>query len=129
MRATGFFNLFFIGDEATSIELLMSLFPLHVYSIKKILTYLFIWHYTFNRFFKISLPTRLFGLHVYLAHQSNKFMENEPFFSISCQGTKTVMLLPHTDVIIEQYPIEFCLVHWKKNIILFPLRGEKWNIS
>ena len=37
------------------------------------------------------------------------------FFSIFCQGTKTVMLLPHTDVIIEQYPIEFCLVHWKKN--------------
>ena len=48
------------------------------------------------------------------------------FFSIFCQGTKTVMLLPHTDVIIEQYPIEFCLVHWKKNIILFPLRGVIW---
>ena len=45
------------------------------------------------------------------------------FFSVSCQGTKTVMLLPHTDMIIEQYPKEFFLVHWEKNIILFPLRG------
>ena len=41
----------------------------------------------------------------------NKVMENVPFFFISCQGTKTVMLLPHTDMIIEQYPKEFFPVH------------------
>ena len=31
-------------------------------------SYTFIWHYTFIRFFKIFLPTSLFGLHVYLEH-------------------------------------------------------------
>ena len=41
----------------------------------------------------------------------NKVMEKNLFFSISCQDTKTVMLLPHTDMIIEQCPTEFCLVH------------------
>ena len=41
----------------------------------------------------------------------NKVMENKSFFSISCQGTKTAMLLPHTNMIIEQCPTAFCLVH------------------
>ena len=30
------------------------------------------------------------------------------FNPVSCQGTKTVMLLLHTDMILKQYPIEFC---------------------
>ena len=33
------------------------------------------------------------------------------------------MLLSHTDMIIEQCQPEFCLVHWKKNLNWFPLRG------
>ena len=53
----------------------------------------------------------------------NKVMENKSFFSISCQSTKTVMLLPHTDMIIEQCPTEFCLVHWKKKLKLISTEG------
>ena len=63
--------------------------------------------------------------HFYLLHWFYliKSWKINLFFSISCQGTKTVMLLPHTDMIIEQCPTEFCLVHWKKKLKLISTEG------
>ena len=48
----------------------MFILPYTIKFPKKNLSYTFIWPYRFIRFLTFSLPTLLFGLHVYLAHQS-----------------------------------------------------------
>ena len=53
----------------------MFILPYTIKFLKKNLSYKFIWPYRFIRFLTFSLPTLLFGLHVYLAHQSTPMIK------------------------------------------------------